>query len=455
MKNFWNFRPVSFSVRLLQSLFPILFISILFAFQSCNKEPGTIGTNLKNDLLNAAFTDTTTLFAYSILEDTLNTTNLNSNFLGYLLDEVFGTTIAGIYTQFVPNATSFALGDNPIVDSIVLTLRYTGGFYGDTLNPFKIEVYRLTEDISSDKIYYQNNSFKYDDTKTLTLMDEFILYPKPNTKIKVDSLVDAHLRIRLSDQLGEEFVDEIKTNNGQMTDAAFKKFFKGLFINPIPLANEGSLVSFNLSSIVSGIQLYYKNNDVPRRLSFPIVSRTSPTRRVSTYNHDYNRGNDDDFKQQVLENDTLLGKKILYVQSMGGVKTKISFPNIKALRGKRIVINKAELIITNFEENISKYPPPERLSLQAINQKGELVFLPDHTNLGYWGGGYDKTKQEYRFRITRYIQDIILKDNLEPYIYLVAEGAARYANRLLLHGTYPSELYADKRLRLEIYYTEY
>jgi len=452
MKNFWNFRPVNFNVRLLQFLFPILFISLLFTFQSCNKEPGSIGTNLKNDLKNAVFSDTITLSAHSIREDTLNTTNLNSNFLGYLVDEVFGTTTAGIYTQFIPNATSYSLGDLPTVDSIVLTLRYTGGFYGDTLNPFMIKVYRLTEDISSEKTYYQNNSIKYD-SKNLTEIPEFILYPKPNTKIKVDSLVDAHLRIRLDTLLGKDIIAKIKANNGQLPDAAFKEFFKGLYICPEPLANEGSLVSFSLTSIVSGIQLYYKNNNVPRKITFNISTRTKSSIRVSTYDHfDYNNASQD-FKNQVLEKDSLLGREILYVQSMGGVKTKISFPNLKALRDKRIVINKAELIITNFEDNVSKYPPPARLNLQAINEKKETIFLPDYTTLDYWGGGYDKTKQEYRFRITRYIQNIILKDNLEPYIYLVVDGAARNANRLLLHGTNPPD--ASKRLRLEIYYTEY
>jgi hypothetical protein len=82
--------------------------------------------------------------------------------------------------------------------------------------------------------------------------------------------------------------------------------------------------------------------------------------------------------------------------------------------------------------------------------------LPDDpyfTNAAYWGGGYDATNKEYRFRITRYIQDIILNDNFEPSIYLVIEGAASNVNRLILGGTKPDD--ASSRLRLEVYYTEY
>jgi hypothetical protein len=409
---------------------------------------GSIGTNLRDDLLNAVFTDTATLSAYSVLEDTLNTTNLVSNYLGYLNDEIFGTVIAGFFTQFVPDASAYNFGEAPQLDSIVLTLRYSGGYYGDTLNPFVIKVYRISEDISSDKIYYQNSSIAYS-SENLTYFPEYLLYATPNKKTLTDTLYEAHVRIRLSDELGNLFLQ----NASQMgSENAFKSFFKGLYICPKPLANDGALVSFSLTSLISGIQLYYKNNNTSRRVSFPIKSQS--TVRVGAYQHNYEDGSIDFVDQVLPPSDSLLGREILYVQSMGGVKTKISFPHIKAFRGKNLVINKAELVISNLEENISKYPPPTRLGIQGINQDGELVFLPDFINLDYWGGGYDATKKEYRFRITRYIQDLILKDNYQPSIYLVVEGAARNANRLLLYGTSPAMDYS-KRLRLEIYYTEY
>jgi hypothetical protein len=146
------------------------------------------------------------------------------------------------------------------------------------------------------------------------------------------------------------------------------------------------------------------------------------------------------------------------VQSTGGVKTKITFPHIKDLKEKKIVINKAELVITCIEEEqaLTKYPPPIQLSMYGINSKGESVRLPDDPyfmNYSYWGGRYDATTKEYRFRLTRYLQDVILNDKFEPYIYLVTEGAASSANRFILSGTNPDN--ASSRLRLEVYYTEY
>jgi hypothetical protein len=142
---------------------------------------------------------------------------------------------------------------------------------------------------------------------------------------------------------------------------------------------------------------------------------------------------------------------------MGGVKAKIAFPNLKRLlKDEKISINKAELVITNIGEELAKYPVPPRLTIQGVNASGALVLMPDDpyfTNPTYWGGTYDAEKKEYKFRITRYINDIIKKDNFKPYFYLVAAEAAANANRLILGGAEPADL--SSKLRLDLYYTEH
>ena len=455
MKNFWNFHRANFSFRPCNRLFLILCLAILLVAQSCKKDPNSIGTNIMDpdERLGAAFTDTITLTAYSVLEDTISTANLRIHYLGYLRDRIFGTTVAGIYTQFVPNGRSVDFGTTPKLDSIVLMLRYTGGFYGDTLNPFLINVYRLKEGLS-DK-YYQTSSVPHD-AVNLTYTPNFRVYPKPNTKVKVDSLSEAHIRIRLSDALGNDFLNNVLQ---MQSFSDFQKFFKGLYIETKPdqqgkIDDNGALISFSLANNpLSGIRIYYKNDTVSRRYFFPVKE----SRRFNTYEHDYELG-DPDFKRQVIQSDSSLGQKVLYVQATGGVKTKITFPYLKSLKDKKIIINKAELVITNIEEDatLSKYPAPVRLNMYGVNKKGENVVLPDapiFVSSAYWGGTYDAAKKEYRFRLTRYIQDMILNDNFRPYIYLVIDGAASNVNRLKLSGTNPVDL--SSRLRLEVYYTEH
>jgi hypothetical protein len=420
---------------------------MLLNFQGCDKETGTIGLDLKerDDLLKATFTDSITLNAYSVLEDTLNTRNLQSNFLGFIKDPVFGTTSTGIFTQFIPTGNSVNFGNSPQLDSVVLTLRYAGSFYGDTLNPFAIQVYRLTEDISSSKPYYQNYKFAYS-SENLTYNYDYRLYPKPKSKVKLDTIVEAHARIRLSDELGDLL---LRSTSQMSSNETFKDFFKGLYICASPLANNGSLVNFNLTSALTGIQLYYKNDTVARQFQFLIKS--TETVRVSHYEHDYEIGNQN-FVNQVVHKDTLLGKEILYVQCMSGVQTKITFPHIKAFKDKKVVINKAELVITNIGEDLNLFPQPSNLNIYRKDRDGTPQTLPD-MGTTYWGGNYNETTKEYRFRITRYIQDVIIKEDYEPTIYLVVNRRASDANRLILNGTNPAD--PAKRLRLEVYYTEY
>ena len=447
MKNFWNSNRENFKIQPFRCLAVFFILSLFLTFHGCKEDVNSIGLNLKDrdDLLNAIFTDTITLSAFSICEDTLNTRNLSSNFLGFILDPVFGVTSTGIFTQFVPEGNSIYLGNSPQLDSIVLTLRYAGGFYGDTLNPFAIQVYQLTEDILSDEPYYQNKIFEHS-SQNLTYDYDFHLYPKPKSKIMLDTLVEAQARIRLSDEIGNLLLQ----NTSKMTsNKDFINFFKGLYICAKPLSNSGSLVNFNLTSSITGMQLYYKNDTISSNLKFFIKS--DETVRISSYEHDYTIGSQN-FVNQVIHKDTLLGKDILFVQSMGGIKTKISFPFIKAFKDKNVVINKAELVITNIGEELSLFPPPNQLNLFRINKEGETKTLPDYGTT-YWGGGYNETTKEYRFRITKFMQDIILRDDYQPFVYLVANRAAADANRLILNGTAP--INSSSRLRLEIYYTEY
>ena len=445
MKNFWNFLHANFNLRIFY--FPTLFLTfaLLLSIKGCQKEPGSIGLDLDRDLLNAVFTDSITLTAYSVLEDTLNTRNLQSNFLGFIRDPVFGVTSTGIFTQFVPQGNSVNLGNNPQLDSVVLTLRYAGGVYGDTLNPFSVKVYQLTEDISSIEPYYQNYVFAHS-SENLTYINDVQFYPKPKSKVKLDTIVEAHARIRLSDELGNLL---LRSTAEMSSNEVFKNFFKGLYICAKPLSNNGSLVNFNLTSALSGIQLYYKNDTVAS--SFQFLIKSTETVRVSNYEHDYEAG-DYCFVNQVFNKDSLLGKDMLYVQCMGGVKTKISFPHIKEFKDRNIVINKAELVITNIGEDLSIFPQPGNLNLYRTDTEGKPQIMPD-AGTTYWGGSYDEKKKEYRFRITKYIQELILKEDSDSFVYLVANRAAADANRLILSGTNPAD--SAKRLRLELYYTEY
>ncbi|MCL2435905.1 MAG: DUF4270 domain-containing protein [Lentimicrobiaceae bacterium] len=441
MKNFWNLHRANFNLRPLHVIL-LLLLTTLLVSHGCRKEPSSIGLNLRDrdNLLNATFTDTTTLTAYSVVysdSDTMNTTNLRSSYLGYVKDPVFGTTTACIYAQFIPSSTVVNFGASRELDSIVLILRYSGGWYGDTLNPIRIKVYELEESLSTSTTYNKNSSVAYS-SEEITYYPNIHMRFAPNTRIRIDSLLAPHIRIRLKNELGNRF----------LADSSTMRSFKGLYICAEAFQNNGSLVNFALTDPLTSIQLYYKNDSTSNQFKLTVPTTAV---RFNTYQHDHKMGNTE-FVNQVIYKDTLLGEKKLYAQGFGGVQTKITFPHLKALREKKMVVNKAELVITNIGEDLSVYPPPTRLTIRGVNPSGRFVFLPDDVDDTYFGGRYDETNKEYRFRITRYIQDIILRDRFEPFIYLVVRDAPINPHRLLFKGTDTLE---SPRLRLELYYTEY
>jgi hypothetical protein len=127
-----------------------------------------------------------------------------------------------------------------------------------------------------------------------------------------------------------------------------------------------------------------------------------------------------------------------YVQSMGGVKTKVVFPHLKELsKSGPIAINKAELIIQIESGSDGTYAPHDRLTLFASDSSGKNVVLPDQiasVSSGFFGGEYNSGTKEYSFNIPRYAQQIV-NGNRENYgLFLLASGAASNANRSIVGG---------------------
>ena len=161
-----------------------------------------------------------TLQAYSVLEDTINTTNTSANILGHISDPVFGKSSAGIFTQLALSGSAVNFGDHPVIDSLVLTIQLAG-FYGDTNSCVGIRVHRLTESLDSQTQYYQNSTVSYDPTP---LNYSLTSYPiRPTSSIVVDtSVLGPHLRIRLSQQFGQYLLNHQDDLNNR-----FQDFLKG------------------------------------------------------------------------------------------------------------------------------------------------------------------------------------------------------------------------------------
>lgn len=414
---------------------------------SCKKDIDTIGLNLQDGNLGNAYTEIP-LTAHSILEDSLYTKNLLYTLLGEIHDPVFGTTSAGFCSQFALQGNSTQFGSAPELDSVILTLQYAD-YYGDTLSGLQIEVYELNEQLNKAQYYSNENQPA---TQGINLVHSTApIQPAPTTRVKIDTLTYVpHLRVRLSEAFGNRLLNMSTTDLA--TTAAFQSAFYGLAVKA-SANGTGNLCYFSPTAALTSIVLYYKDEGEAKKYTFPV---SNDCVRYTFFTHDYNLGNAD-FKRQVVNGDTALGTDILYLQPTGGVKTCVDLSRLTEwAANKNIIVNKAELILTNSDPNESTLTPPSNLGLQRVLKDGTATYLPDdaiYTSTSYFGGNYDSGKKEYRFRITYYIQELIRNgQGSDKGLNIVVSGAGVRGNRLIFRGT--DESYTD-RLKLAIYYTEY
>ncbi len=420
---------------------------------SCKKETSAIGLEMQDEasLLSSKLIDTITIDAITVVQDSVPTDGLPTNVLGVLHDPIFGSTVASVYTQYALDVNNVTFGSNPQVDSVILTIRLLSA-YGDTLAPLSIQVRELAEAIEEEKTYYESTNFNTKGENLLADPSQVFL-ARPNAFIEVDgSSIDPHLRIPLSTGFGQYFIDNVSNLTDNET---FKSFFNGLAIEcKSTNSNVGVLLSCNFLTSVSGLTIYYHNDNGAAKAKF-INGNTEL--RVNTYLQDYQQGSTA-LRHQIFAQDGATTDEQLFCQSGAGVRTELKFPYlISSFKDKKIIVNKAELVISNIDDNPT-FSPSSALGLQAITQEGNLSVVPDDDvvtgNSDFFGGVYDDENEEYRFRITRYIQNLMVGDaTLQPQLYLVSNSYANIPGRLVLGGTNPSN--PAQRIRLEITYTQY
>lgn len=429
----------------------------VFSF-SCKKSPETIGNGLQpqDNVISLHRTDSIEILSYSVLADSLGTKSLLNALLGSLKDPVFGVTNAGFYTQLHLSSTSQHFGTAPVLDSIVLQLCYSG-YYGDTTTPQTVHVYELSDSLSAQESYYASSTVaRYEEDYA----NGYTFYPHPKTATIVlanDTVTRPVVRIPLSASFGEKLMNA--DSSVFATPDSFKAFFKGLYVTCEAVSEGGSISYINLTNnTYSVLQLYYHESAGSanqKRYDFYV---TSADTYFNHYEHDYTQGSEE-FVQQFVNGDTALGRQTLYLQSMGGVKAFLKFPDIHHLGAdslkpyQHVVINQAKLVLpgSSLANDTSNFKNPPSLALVGINDNGSSYLLPDYfEGSNYFGGTYSTTTKDVRFNITRYVQSLLSGQRNNNGIYLSISGASFNAERWIIAGPQSQE---DRKMYLEVVYS--
>ncbi|MBK5285849.1 MAG: DUF4270 domain-containing protein [Bacteroidia bacterium] len=425
--------------KIISRLAIFIFISGIVSGVSSCKDPDIIGLDVQppGDKINLTYSDTTTITAYTIREDSLRTDETSLQLLGSYMDSVFGRTDASIYAQAVLSSAGVNFDSLPVADSLVLSLAYKG-YYGDTTQQ-TFHVYRVIDDMSYDSAYYSNKTFQYEPVE----LGSATVIPAPNDSVLIYGVKTApHLRINIS-----SFGDSLVAHSGQSqlaNNTNFLAYFKGIYIKADNAMNDGAILYFNLFASQSKMTLYY-HNAINDSLHYDFIF-SSTSARMTNFNHDYTTT-----PVAAQLSDSANGTNLVYVQSMAGVKTKIRFPHIMDyINDGMIAINKAEVEITVSDSSTAHWAVPPKLLLLGVDSVGTPVFLPDQfEGAFYYGGDYNSTERKYKFNVARYIQNILLGKTKDYGLYLAVSGGSVQANRAIICGA----THSSSRMKLNLYYT--
>lgn len=433
-------------------------------FASCKKTDSNVGKDIlpNEDIIGATYTDTTSVICYTVPDDSMRTDESYvggiASLIGSIADPVFGRTDASVYVNFSNpnNITNIGFGSDPKLDSVVLMVAYQkDSYYGDKSDPLQVNVYRLESGIYYDSSYYAYTQ-KTIDPQDLTYSGagKTTVFDPSTSVYDGDTKYAPHLRIRLKNEVGQQFMDD---TTKLASTSALQQFFKGVLIttkNTVIAGNDyGSIGYFDFTSPLSKISIYYHNgtNLTIKRID---LTCTSASARFNQYQHDYTNAAPE-YKQQLDETNIALGNNNVFLQGMASSKVKIKFPNLKHFSDSgKIAINKAELVFqidkssTYFDG--TKFALPARFALEGLTAANTTFTLPvdqSYDLVGVWG--LLDGSSEYRFPISYTAQKIANGDYAD----------FTFSMRIFQHHSNPARIVlggknnATYPVKLKVWYT--
>lgn len=476
----------------------------LFVLGGC-QNPSGIGLEVDpgNEIVGT-LTDTLTLQAATFLDDSARSSAFSETAFGLFDDPVIGKTVADLALAIGRPSSVPRIRPDAEIDSVILVLPYGREYFGDTVNSvFPLQVRQLDE-------AYTDGTYS---TKQWAVRDEVIgsrtiarFAYKQTDSINVRKHIDGkdtvvkvipQLRVALSPAFFKTLFSESVDSAALSTEAGFNDHVKGLYlsVDESAMSGIGGLVTFRGVSEVTGIELTYRQpngedgddagTDTIR--TFLPTTVTDPSgstfRRLAT---SIRRSYSAEVQAQLDSPGLNHGR--VYAQAPAGLRTRLRIPYLDSLKGRNIAVNKAELVIyvdeaapaggtfnahaprlTLYREDIAgqRLPVPDGDSRSGpTGYYGQQGYSGDPRSLWYrygnhweaFGGGMESQGKRYVFRLTSYVQDLLLGRINAAEFYLapaaVSDGLVPYYPVLNTGGRAVISNSDSLKIKLNIYYTQ-
>lgn len=435
------------------------FIAVL-SLTSCKKETTTIGDGLEEGSLNLMKTDTFTLLTYSEFVDSVETDESAVNMLGAYNDPVFGKVECGIATQLRLSSNDPQLKDSStavmVVDSVVLSFRYTSINYYANIQPMTFEVYKISDAlVRDDQEYY---TFDSPTTTGGNIIESSSATQTPDIisdQVVGTDVLPAHLRLKLDPAFGMDLINASEAGDLE-NDDAFISYLPGIFItvDGSSLATaQGTVLYFVLENSVSNLTLYFHNaaDNVLKQYEFEFNSSGA-------------RYNDIKFDRtgthvEAVLNDATNGEEAFYIQG-SALRAVIEFPHIMDFNYDSLgnwdpkIINKAELILPVQDFGPDVFHPSSSLIIaKIIDSKISELTVDAVAGNANTVVTYDDANKEFRFLLTREIAGTLNGTrDLKGFRIYSTSFFGSTIERIVFNG---SQTTLKERPRLEITYSNY
>ena len=375
--------------------------------------------------------------------------------------------------------------------------------------------YDPTNNFESFQKYYSDDHFIKNFSKE-TLFDdnieidtnEIVIYNEddPNTNdVDESTTVKERLSPRLKIPLDNAFFqDKILNKEGSvdlLNPDNFNLFFKGLIISSYNFSDDLLMILDYSNSKIKINYDYdvYNDNGTTDDTSDDSVEKENKDFEILLSGNQLNLFNKDNYSQEILDNvnnSENLSKG--YLKGGEGFMLELDLftenngKNIlNEIRSKGWLINEANLTVYVDQTTINSYGgliEPARLYLYNIEDQTPLIdyFIDNSTGNkesdkkinhdGLLEYQSDKKGLKYKIRISEHIKNIVRNDSISPKLGLVVTSSIENSQNLdlrenyslskipissainplgtVIYGPNPESENFDKRLRLEIYYTE-
>ena len=418
-KNFRKLKTESLK-KFFSVLIPFVIIAITF---SCEDNPNTLGANLIPDGDIIEYTHDTTLSFNSFVTDysSVVTSNLGEYIIGDIDDDYFGKITCNFAGQYTPTVDDIALAEQ-VADSAYLLLRISNS-YGHLDNQFELNIYEVSEDIIRDTSYYSDININdyYEEINKISLSTEYI--------------GDTMIQVLLTPAFAQSLIPEHDSIYDKYDN--FVPIYKGIVIAPA----ESNVGLYRISLDSSYIKLTYGSEDTVSQ-----IASYSFSNGARFGNFDIN-SDSTGIIMPYLRNSSQTTDDLLFVQGLGGIKSKLIFSNyMDWIDGTNYSIMNAEITIPVFkDDNFTLNPPPEKLYLY-YNNIDTLIPIID-AGSSYFNGFYNEDENNYTFNISRHLQRLLSSEIEDSSLHFRIYNEEFYPNRVMLN--------TGEDIKLRVTYTKH